>query len=312
MPASYVHQCVAARAGESLFPHAPERDALLAGAEGPDPLFYSIMPTPGSPIAPRLGSILHTQKTDDFALALCDACAPSALTRAYACGFLTHYATDTTFHPFVYARSRTPSGGYSSNAHCLLEHQLETLHFRREGHAEGLPVQMAGVAALSDESRMEIARAFSAAISRVFPERAMRPERIKKSFDDAVALCRLLRSEDGKKYQTLGALLRPFRLDFALHAHMMPLTPPDTDIANDSHTPWASIWTPDEVRTESFDDLFAAACARARELVECAQGYMTGHVSYASLRALHGGNSFDSGLSWQTTCAPGDAPGIRK
>ena len=135
MPASYVHQSVAAHAADalSLQDSAAERSALLAGAEGPDPMFFCFRP--GKPFAPLVGSLLHTQKTDDFLLALCEACAGDALLRAYCCGFFTHYATDTTFHPFVYAHSLTAEGRYSGNTHCTLEHQLETLHYRREGHA---------------------------------------------------------------------------------------------------------------------------------------------------------------------------------
>ena len=43
-----------------------------------------------------------------------------------------------------------------------------------------------------------------------------------------------------------------------------------------------------------------------------ADGYMQGSVSYATLRALHGGNSYASGLPWQTTCAASNAPGVKK
>ena len=314
MPASYVHQCVADAACDalSLYTDATLRSAVRAGSEGPDPFFYSLLSLPGQTVAPKLGSVLHTQKTDDFALALCDACAGSALTRAYACGFLTHYATDTTFHPFVYAHSLTAEGAYSSTLHCTLEHQFETMLYRRQGHSTGLPVQMAGIAALTSEERMQIATALAKALARVFPELPVSPARVKRSFDDAVGLCALLRSESGKKYNAMGALLRPVRLDCALHAHMMPVEPPSTDIANDAHEVWASIWTPDIPRRDSFDDLFAAAQARAAGLVEAADGYMAGQVSFASLRALHGGASYDSGMSWQTSCAPSKAPGVRK
>ena len=314
MPASYVHQSVAASACDALdsFDQPELRSAVLAGSEGPDPLFFSVIARPGAPLVPRVGSLLHTRRTDDFLLALADACRGSALTRAYCCGFFSHYATDTTFHPFVYAHSLMPGGGYSSTLHCTLEHQLETLHYRRQGHARGLPVQMAGIAALTSEERMQIATALAKALARVFPELPVSPARVKRSFDDAVSLCALLRSESGKKYNAMGALLRPVRLDCALHAHMMPVEPPSTDIANDAHELWASIWTPDIPRRDSFDDLFAAAQARAAELVEAADGYMAGQVSFASLRALHGGASYDSGMSWQTSCAPSKAPGVRK
>ncbi len=310
MPASYVHQCVAESACDalSLYSSPSARSAVLAGSEGPDPLFFSAL----SPSIPKLGSILHTRKTDDFLLALADACKGSEITRAYCCGFFTHYAADTTFHPFVYAHALTEDGGYSTTAHCTLEHQIETLYYRRQGHLSGLPVQMRGFMQLRCGEKDEIARALHAAISRVFPGDTPGYAKIRGSFEDAVSLCRMLRSEKGVKFRALGALLRPFHLDAPLHSHMMPAQPPEKDITNDAHAPWASIWTPEQTRTESFDDLYAAAVARAKSLVLAADGYMQGNVSYASLRALHGGFSYDSGLPWQTTCAPKKAPGVRQ
>ena len=310
MPASYIHQCVAQSACDELFLFdSPSlRAAVLAGSEGPDPLFFSVL----SPSIPKLGHILHTRKTDDFMLALADACKGSALTRAYCCGFFTHYAADTTFHPFVYAHALSEDGSYSSTAHCTLEHQIETLHYRRQGHASGLPVQMSGFMRLHSMEKDEIAHALHAAIARVFPGEAPGYAKIRGSFEDAVCLCSALRSERGLKFRALGALLRPFHLDAPLHSHMMPAQPPQKDITNDAHTPWASIWTPEQTRTDSFDDLYQAAVARAKSLVLTANGYMQDDVSYATLRALHGGLSYDSGLPWQTTCAPKKAPGVRQ
>lgn len=312
MPASYVHQCIADSICDalSIFDQPQLRAAVLAGSEGPDPLFFSVLPMPGAPVVPKVGSILHTQKTDDFLIALADACRQSELTRAYCCGFFSHYAADTTFHPFIYAHSLTESGAYSSTNHCTLEHQIETLHYRRQGHASGLPVQMAGFAQLRAGEKDEIARSLSAAIDRVFPGEALGVRLVRKSFDDAVNLCRLLRSPGGVRYRLLGSLLKPMKLDAALHAHMMPKDPPDADIMNDAHRPWASIWTPEQTRTESFDQLYDAAVLRGKALVGAANDYMLGRSSFASLRALHGGFSYDSGLPWQTTCAPGKAPGI--
>ena len=313
MPASYVHQCVARKAlGQLSLPSdGPLLFAALAGAEGPDPLFFSLAPNPGGPYPPKVGSVLHTQKTDEFLAALCEVCAPSELLRAYALGFFAHYATDTTFHPFVYAHSLTAQG-YSGTAHCLLEHRFETMHYRRTGHASGLPVQMAGIAALTAAQKGEIAAALAAAIAGVFPEHALSVRRVRKSLDDAVSVCRALRSEGGTKYRVLGGTLAPFGLKNALHAHMMPPEPPTEDIANDAHAPWSSIWTPDEERSEGFCELFDASVARAAELIACANEVMRGRVSSASLRSVTGALSYDSGLPWQDTCPPGDAPGAKR
>lgn len=314
MPASYVHQSVsdAACRALSLYEEPVLRSAVLAGSEGPDPFFFSMFSLPGTPVAPKLGSILHTQKTDDFLLALCDAAKGSPLTRAYACGFIAHYATDTTFHPFVYAHALTAEGAYSSVAHCTLEHQLETLHYRRQGNTHGLPRQMGGFGALDHAARRQIAAALAKAIAQVFPQYTMSTGRVKRSFDDAVGLCDLLHSDSGRRYKAFSALAGVVKLDRVLQSHMMPAEPPHTDIANDAHEPWASIWTPDVVRRESFDDLYTMAVSRCCELMLAADGYMQGKTAYATLRALHGGNSYDSGLAWQTTCSPFNAPGVKK
>ncbi len=309
MPASYVHQSIAQHAVGKHFADPSENHALLAGAEGPDPLFFSFVSIPGTPNVPQIGTTLHKKKTDDFLLALCEACKGSALTRAYCCGFFTHYAADTTFHPFVYAHSLTESGQYSNTNHCTLEHQFETLHYRREGHPTGLPIQMAGFSLLTPDERNEIARAFSQALAAVFPECALSPARVRRAFDDCVKLCHFLRSEDGRRYKLFGSILSPFKLDGPAHAHMMPLDLPDKDIFNEQHAVWFSLWAPDEPRTESFEDLFALAVSRSKALTDAALSLMNGRLSPASLRSLHGGLSYDSGLPWQDTCPAQQAPG---
>ncbi len=124
-----------------------------------------------------------------------------------AAAFFTHYATDTTFHPFVYAHSLTAAGKYSGNAHCTLEHQLETLHYRREGHATGLPVQMGGFAALDAAQRKKSPPRFPPRSRACFRIPSSRPPGWKNAFSDAVGLCRFLRSEDGRRYRTLGGVL---------------------------------------------------------------------------------------------------------
>lgn len=307
MPASYVHQCIAGASCDalSLFREPQLRHAVLAGSEGPDPLFFSLL----SPRVVRLGLTLHTRRTDDFLLALCDSCARSAITRAYCCGFFAHYAADTVLHPFIYAHA-VSGGVYSSMAHCALEHQLETLHYRRQGHETGLPEQMEGFAHLGRADKDAIACALSAAIHSVFPGEPIRTEAVRKCFEHSVRICRLLLPEHGGKRSPACALLRPFRLLAPLRAHMMPADQPPGDITNDSHRPWASIWAPETIRTEGFDDLFAAAVLRAGELISAANACMLGNGSYASLRALHGGLSYASGLPWQATCPARQAPGV--
>ena len=303
MPASYVHQCVARDAAKplELFKDEQLRAALTAGSEGPDPFFFSLIPVPGAPSAPKLGSLMHTKKTGDFLIALARACAKSEITRAYCCGFFSHYAADTTVHPFVYAHSRDEQGNYSGTVHCTLEHAIETLTYRRRGHGKGVPQQMAGFIRLSKENKDAIARALSCALDEVFPEHRLGLARVGRSFEDASFFCSLLRSPSGKRYRAFGALAGVFRLDKALHAHMMPAQPPKEDVANDAHAVWFSPWAPETPRTESFTELYAVAVSRSRELICASYAFMNGETDECMLREIAGSNSFDSGLPWQET-----------
>jgi len=311
MPASYVHQCIALEACRALPPYAasPDGDALRAGAEGPDPLFFSLSPLGGAFSMPRMAAMLHNRHTDIFLLALLDACRGAPLLQAFACGFLAHYAADTICHPFIYARSLTADGAYSSTAHSRLEQSLDMLYYRRQGHARGLPRQLAGYAALSGGDKDAIAAAFAAAVQSAYPGYAPGAARIRRSFDDAVMICRLLQSGDGRLFRAAGRLSGVGRL---LQAHMLPPCPPQTDAANERHAPWASLWAPEIRRTESFFDLCDAAVSRAGSLILSAQGYFSGTVSYASMRARLGGLSYASGLPWSGTCPAAKAPGTKR
>lgn len=303
MPASYTHQCIAREAAKALDLFADEqlRAALCAGSEGPDPFFFSLIPIPGTRYAPTLGSMMHTQKTNDFLIALAKACLKSEITRAYCCGFFSHYAADTTFHPFVYAHSRGEDGRYSGTVHCTLEHALETLLYRRRGHSTGVATQMAGFIRLTKSNKDEIARALSAALEEVFPEYTLGYARVRRSFEDASFFCSLLRSPSGRRYHAFGAIAGIAGLDRALHAHMMPAQPPESDIANDAHAPWFSPWEPENMRSENFSELFHAAVSRAGVLMPAALSFMSGHLEESELRCLAGDCSYDSGLPWQST-----------
>lgn len=303
MPASYVHQCVAGDAADQLglFKDDQLRAALLAGSEGPDPFFFSLFAPPGALSAPKLGSLMHTKKTGDFLCALAKVCAGDAVTRAFCCGFFTHYATDTTFHPFVYAHSAAEDGSYSGVVHCTLEHGLEVLHYRRQGNPTGVPVQMAGYIRLTKENKDKIAQALSQALEEIYPEHRLGVARVRRSFEDAAFLCMLLRSPSGRRYKALGAIAALAGLDKALHSHMIPPQPPREDVANDKNAPWHSPWEPERTRTESFAHLYSSTLLRAKELVPAALSFMDAAIDGAALRQITGDNSFDSGLPWEQT-----------
>ncbi len=108
MPAFYTHYLIAREIWKTLpeekrTPLRPFLSAYFFGAQGPDFCFFYKMLDPKKK---NFGSFLHQR--GGFP-AFCvyktfSAHSPSVL--AYALGFITHYAADVTFHPFVYAASK--------------------------------------------------------------------------------------------------------------------------------------------------------------------------------------------------------------
>ena len=309
MPASYCHQSVASQAlaclGRNLTPSCLA--ACLAGAEGPDPLFYGFYRSnpPGASIA--AGSMLHREQTDRFLCAL-QINARSSIECSYADGFLTHYAADTVFHPYVYGHSVTEKGTYSANLHGIIEHAYEIIRFRRDGNPTGIPIQLAGLSQLGLSDLKACLRLFAVSMHEVFPDRSIGETELLHIFQAAIRVAGWLRSPSGRKYRIFGAA--PFQLDKTAHAHMVPPEPPPGDLWNDEHREWSSIFEPETIRRESMDDLYQAAVARSCELLKAASHHRAGHLTEREFADILGGLSYDSGLPWQHTPEPRNAPGI--
>ena len=115
MPSFYVHE----RAALTSLGELCDKSAAALGACGPDALYFS-----GAGELRALGKRLHCERTSEFLVYILRACADDAACRDYAMGFLSHYAVDVAFHPFVYALSTMPLG-YSSLRHIATERALD-------------------------------------------------------------------------------------------------------------------------------------------------------------------------------------------
>lgn len=112
MPSMITHHFFAEELYEQLFEKIgtskDEYDAFLLGSQGPDPLFY-LYSNPSLVKHIDLGHLMHREKTNELLVALKNSLSvlneeelPAG--RAYAQGFLCHYALDSTVHPLVYAQ----------------------------------------------------------------------------------------------------------------------------------------------------------------------------------------------------------------
>ena len=143
MPEAYTHlRC--ARAGAKLAQYRPQNPiAFAAGAHGPDMLFcyrcWRSGPGRGQDL-PALGSRLHRESTGAFLCCLLDE-ARTPAQRSYAMGFLTHYATDCTLHPYV-AMVSGRHGLYSKKGgHAYFEIGLDSWLHRKDTGDGAVPVR---------------------------------------------------------------------------------------------------------------------------------------------------------------------------
>ena len=144
MPSAITHQLVAEEA-EKLLPeglqHIIERapDEYFLGCQGPDLFFFYRI---GNKSEYNLGKFLHRNRPYDvfrfFARLLSGeqsarfpAYSDEDRTRAFAyiLGYIAHYATDSTFHPFVY--NYMDKEGSEKRVHQLIENDWD-VHFLRK------------------------------------------------------------------------------------------------------------------------------------------------------------------------------------
>lgn len=168
MPEGYTHVRTARRTAKQLrFPiRCPEAFAL--GANGPDSFFcFEIWKKSQERRfdLPGLGNRMHQYSTGAFLMSL-TAHAATRAQKEYTLGFLSHYATDTVVHPYVYAMQQ-PGMPYSEpGGHGYFEIALDSaLHAEDTGTAEVLaddtsprmPAQdLAEVCALLHDCLLEI------------------------------------------------------------------------------------------------------------------------------------------------------------
>jgi hypothetical protein len=290
MPSGYLHlRCATLAAGRA---NVASTEAYLFGAQGPDPLFtLGVFPLrPSSDIKPY-GKMLHTARTGRFLLTLCGLAAERGdVEKAFAAGFLTHYALDSTVHPYVNAHSVDKNGDYSSAMHMRLEKNWDALYYSRAGK-KGRPDAQPGIPE-PGACWEAIAALLSGAITAVYPENSLSAEDVLEAFEGTRKLNRLARS---RMAYCLAYLVEKL-LKKPLTVHFTPGAPMKGDIENTARAPWRPPAEPDRVRNEGLTELFETAAEKAGELLKASSAFFEGGMSADSLAAAIGNAGYDTGI----------------
>lgn len=295
MPSGYLHSRCATIAAERADIAITNKEAYQLGAHGPDPLFtLGIFPLRPKSKPKPYGKMLHTARTGLFLSALCALAANrSDVEKAFAMGFLTHYALDSAVHPYVNAHSLDAKGEYQSALHTRLENSWDVLYSGRMG-MEKTPHSQSEAAVNAKACWEAAAELLSDAARAVYPENLLPAEEFIEAFEGAEKLGRLLRSRSA--YCLAFLLERLVRQPMALTAHFMPRAPVQGDIENAARAPWRAILEPECVRDEGLTELFEAAIIRACGLLKASGAFFAGELSADSLAALIGNAGYDTGL----------------
>lgn len=93
------------------------------GLLGPDPyLFYRWYLPPFRNRVNRYSSAMHREHTGDFLTELARGAKDDRKVFSYLCGFLCHYALDSTTHPYI-----NRMAGFSASMHMAVEHKLDVM-----------------------------------------------------------------------------------------------------------------------------------------------------------------------------------------
>ncbi len=250
-------------------------DAFLLGNQGPDPFFY-LRATPMTHELRRIGQTMHRRKVPELLVALRDHLVNGSC-KTYALGFLCHYLLDSTVHPLVYAQEHALcdagieglSGEWAHRVvHATIETEIDEymLTIKHDATAATLPPHKT-MLRCSSATLAEVSRGYAKVFRDTYGLDA--PE---TAFSTAVSIYRV--AQQALDSKSSGLRQRFDYLDwagmpsaYALALSIRPEPRSCTSFANDDHTPWENPFAEGKPVSESFDELYARALARAIEVL---------------------------------------------
>lgn len=168
MPEAYTHIRIARMAQDILKDSIGPIENVSAyemGANGPDPLFAHRVWSKRRPLE-ALAQKMHTEQCGRFLRAMIFR-AYTPAQRDYTMGFLTHYAADTTLHPYVQAQAGQGGQFDRKEGHAFCESAMDTYFYEKDGQ----PTPMNGqqkAPSLSPNDLAEVTALLKACIGEVY------------------------------------------------------------------------------------------------------------------------------------------------
>ncbi len=290
MPEAYTHIKIAKQAAQraGLCPYSQE--AFLLGSQGPDILFcYQVWKSGKSrtPNLPALGTEMHHTKTGEFLQALIGF-AQTQVQKAYTAGFLCHYGTDCTIHPYVEFLAQEGQLYGQAGGHGYFEIALDSLLHQKDLGDWAVPVRD-NCPRLPRQELSEIAELLQKAVNKTYEMQLGR-----QPFLDTYAHTRFLRSLFVSRFHIKRAIFwAAERIAFGgvgfITGH---ITPAKLKQPLPSH--WIHPATKQPMQRDIWQ-LLEDAESRSAELLNAYTAWQQGKLAFSQLTEVIGNFSYDDG-----------------
>lgn len=304
MPAAYIHEKIAKKAISNI-KNLPESfinnfDVFEFGAQGPDLLFYHRMlhPLEKNRRPNVLGERIHMERVGEFLTTLLKyAKENNGAECAWVIGFVSHYATDSTIHPFVYSTTNNEDGTNNTTRHLVLESQFDTWYYRKEGNI-GVPRQAQCIKRLTHNQKDDIAKILTHASKKVFPEYMLDYYQAYSTINDMGKIIKILYSARNKKHYLFTMLenmiFHPKIVTRYTAAHRLP----KDDFLNLEKSIWYNPWDKEKNEFDyNFMELFDIATKLSEKYIKAVLAYLYDNTTIEDTMKILGNNDFNSGLA---------------
>ncbi len=303
MPAAFIHENIALSALKKIN-KVPKyikanMDAFELGAQGPDLFFfYHILKFWDKNFEPnKLGETMHHSKTSNFfKSALNHAKKHGEAARAWLAGFATHYAADSTVHPYVYATTNNEDNTPNTTKHLLLETQFDTWYHRNVLKRQRIPRQAKCVNHLTDDQKRQIALTLSESCVDVFPETPLKYSEVYSCFNDMKNVINTLYSPYKVKHFIFSTIEKLVGKQNVIIRHAPAQKLPSYDFMNFKKDVWVNPWDTSIKSDKSFPELFDIAIEKSRVYLAAVIEYFEEDISFDKVIEILGNNSYSSGL----------------
>ena len=289
MPESYTYVAIATKALMRSGQNVASIPAYQAGANGPDILaMYKFFKKKKQPDLPALSKRIHREKTGLFLYTLfLNAITP--VQQSYALGFLTHYISDCTIHPYMAA---VGTGQYAGKeGQCLLATSMDSTLYYNDYKSYLVPLH-AGTSVLVTEDLAQVTSLLHDALLHVY-ELDIPTVALADAFHDNMSVRKFMISKKGFKKRiakVFGTMLAGKTAGKLLYYRMQPGKPlaafPET---------WVNPYSKEQMHL-TFDEVIALAEQTSAACIAAVMGFWLGNVSDEALIELLGDNNYYTGL----------------